>query len=75
MCIPIKIKPLNHRNANHLVLVLEYKIVELLGRITMRYTHVGTQTITKVTSPQDKLRKQQSQKYYKNGWFWRILQC
>jgi len=67
MHIPVKIKPLNHRYANHLALVLERNVEELLGRTTMRYTHVGTQTITKVTSLLDKLRKQQSQKYYKNG--------
>ncbi len=74
MHIPVKIKHLSHINANCKALGFEHKIVELLGRTTMRYTHVRTQTITKVTSPLDKLRKQQSQKYYKNGWFWCILQ-
>ena len=50
-----KIRPLNHKNANQIALELEHNIVALLGRTTMRYTHVGTQTITKVTSPLDKL--------------------
>ena len=48
MHIPLKIKPLNHKNTNNIVLEFEHNIVELLGRTTMRYTQVSTQTITKV---------------------------
>jgi len=55
MHIPIKIKPLNHKNTNNSALEFKHNIVELLERTTMRYTHVYKQTITKVTSPQDKL--------------------
>jgi len=55
MHIPFKIKPLTPKNINNSALEFKHNIAVLLGRTTMRYTRVNTQTITKVTSPLDNL--------------------